>query len=409
MKVLVADRLDPHALEELKHLGAELVYAPDVPAEALAAKLEGVGVLVVRAKRVDSFAIDAGRSLHLIVRAGAGVQNIDVAAASSRGIYVAHCPGKNAIAVAELTMGLIMAVDRRIPDAVAQLRAGRWERALLARADGLFGQTLGLAGFGAIAREVATRAKAFGMQVVAHGRSLNAARAAEHGVAYARTLEELASRSQVLSLHLPLSSSTRGVVDARVLGALLERAILVNTARAELIDEAALADAIVKRKLRVGLDVFTGAPDRSEHKEQGSVPYRGSLFGLDGIVYGTPSIGAATVQAQAAVASETVRIVRSFLRTGDVPGCVNVCATSPARYQMVIRCLDKVGVLANVLGVVKRHGLNVEELASTIFDGAIAACTKLRLSGRPSEACVSEIKAFEEVFHVDVVALPNMA
>ncbi|MBL8716445.1 MAG: D-3-phosphoglycerate dehydrogenase [Myxococcales bacterium] len=403
MKLLVADRLEPLALEELKHLGAELVYEPDIPAEALAAKLEGVGVLVVRSKKVDSFAIDAGRHLHLIVRAGAGTQNIDVAAASARGIYVAHCPGKNAIAVAELTMALIAAIDRRIPDAVAQLRAGRWERADLSRADGLFGRTLGLAGFGAIAREVSLRARAFGMNVVAHGRSLTPQRAAEHGVGHARSLEELASRSQIFSVHLPLSTGTRGVIDKKVFAALPERAIFVNTARAEVVDEEALVEAVEKRRLRVGLDVFADAP------HAGSAPYDGRLLGLDGLVYGTPNVGAATAQAQSAVASETVRIIRSFLRLGDVPNCVNICATSPARYQMVIRCLDKVGVLANVLGVVKRHGLNVEELASTIFEGATAACTKLRVTGRPSEACVSEIKAFAEVFHVDVVALPNMA
>lgn len=403
MKLLVADKFEDRALEELKHLGLEVVYEPEITPETLATKLPGVGILIVRNKQVTAAAIEAGAQLHLIVRAGPGLQGIDVPAASARGVYVANCPGKNAIAVAELTMALICAIDRRIPDAVAQLRSGRWERGELSRADGLFGKTIGLAGFGAIAREVAVRAKAFGMNVIANGRSLTPQKAAEHGVAHARTLEELASRSQVLSVHLPLSTSTKGAIDKAVLNALPEGSIFINTARPEVVDQAALADAIETRKLRVGLDVFEGEPGGT------SAAFESPLFQLDGVVYGTPHIGASTKQAEHALTAETVRIVRSFVRTGDVPNCVNVAATTPARYQMVVRSLDKVGVLANVLGVLKRHGLNVEELSSTIFDGAIAACTKIRVTGRPGEACVQEIKAFSEVLHVDVVALPNMA
>lgn len=403
MKLLVADKFESHAIEELKHLGLEVVYEPELSAETLPSKIAGVGVLVVRNTAVTSATIDAGAQLHLIVRAGPGTAGIDVAAASARGIYVAACPGKNAIAVAELVMGLITALDRRLPDAVAQLRSGRWERTELSRAEGLFGKNLGLAGFGAIAREVAVRAKAFGLNVIAQSRSLSLQRAAELAVGHAKNLEELASRSQILSVHLPLTSSTRGIVDKRVFDALPEGAIFINTARSEVVDQAALAEAIEKRGLRVGLDVFEGEP------QQGSAAFDSPLFQLDGTVYGTPHIGAATRQAEHAIANEVVRIVRSFLRTGDVPNCVNVMHTSPARYQMVVRSLDKVGVLANVLGVLKRHGLNVEELSSTIFDGAIAACTKIRVTGRPGEACVQEIKAFSEVLHVDVVALPNMA
>lgn len=403
MKLLVADKFEEQALEELRHLGLEVVYEPELDRDALASRVAGVGILVVRTTPVTAAAIEAGRHLNLIVRAGAGVNAIDVGAASARGIYVAHCPGKNAIAVAELAMALVAAIDRRIPDAVAQLRAGHWERTELSRADGLFGKTIGLAGFGAIAREVAVRAKAFGMTVAAHGRSLSPQRAAEQGVAHARSLEELASRSQIFSVHLPLTSSTRGIIDAKIFDALPPGAIFVNTARPEVVDHAALATAIERRGLRVGLDVFPDPP------QAGSAPFGSPLFRLDGLVYGTPNIGASTVQAQHAIAAETVRIIRAFLRTGDVPNCVNTIATSPARYQMVVRSLDKVGVLANVLGVVKRHGLNVEELSSTIFEGAIAACTKIRVTGRPSDACVQEIKAFSEVMHVDVVALPNMA
>ncbi|MGZ5967569.1 MAG: NAD(P)-dependent oxidoreductase [Polyangiales bacterium] len=402
MKLFVADKFDKSALEELRHLGGvEVVYEPEIDKDSLPAKLGNIGVLIVRDTQVTSAAIEAGAQLNLVVRAGAGTAGIDVQAASGRGVYVTHCPGKNAIAVAELAMGLVMAIDRRIPDAVSQLREGRFERTDLSKSDGLYGKTLGLAGFGPVAREVASRAKAFGMNVVVWSRNMTPQRANEHGVGYAKSIEDLAARSQILSLHLPLSSSTRGVIDAAVLKALPDRAILINTARSELIDFAALEKAIETKGLRVGFDVYPDEPTGSEGKP--------AIFAVPGLVYGTPHIGAATEQAESAITAETVRIVRSFLRTGDVPNCVNVAHTSPARYQMVVRSLDKVGVLANVLGVVKRHGLNIEELSSTIFDGAIAACTKIRLTGRPSEACVKEIKAFSEVLHVDVVPLPNMA
>jgi D-3-phosphoglycerate dehydrogenase / 2-oxoglutarate reductase len=406
MKLLIADKFEAHAIEELKHLAVEVVYDPELTKETLPSKLAGVGILVVRSTQVTSAAIEAGTALHLIVRAGAGTNTIDVQAAAARGIYVANCPGKNAVAVAELTMGLICALDRRIPDAVAQLRSSRWEKNELSKADGLHGKTLGLAGFGAIAREVAVRARAFGMNVLAMSRTLTVQRAAEHGVGFARSLEELASRSHVLSVHLPLTERTRGVISKSILDSLPDRAMVINTARFELLDYPALKQAVADKGLRVGLDVFPDEP------AGGSAAFESELFSTPpakGVIYGTPHIGASTTQAQNAIAAETVRIVRSFLVAGDVPNVVNVCARSPARYQMVVRSLDKVGVLANVLGVVKRHGLNVEELSSTIFDGAIAACTKFRVTGRPGEACIAEIRAFSEVMGVDVVALPNLA
>jgi D-3-phosphoglycerate dehydrogenase len=403
MKLLIADRFESHALEELRHLGVEVVYDPECTPESLPQKLAGVGILVVRSTEVRAAAIEAGRALHLIIKAGAGTTGIDLLSASARGIYVATCAGKDAVAVAELVMGLACALDRRIPDAVEQLRAGRWERAELSLAEGLHGRTMGVAGFGAVGREVALRARAFGMNVVAMSRTLTPQKAADSGVGFARSIEELASRSHVLSLHLPLTDRTRGMVSKSILAALPEKAMLINTARPELVDQDALREAVATRGLRVGLDVFAGEP------AEPSAAFSSPLLSAGGVVYGTPHIGASTAQAERSIAAETVRIVRSFVQTGEVPNCVNVSAISPARYLMVVRSLDKVGVLANVLGVVKRHGLNIEEVSSTIFDGAIAACTKFRVTGRPGEACIAEIKAFDEVFHVDVVALPNRA
>jgi D-3-phosphoglycerate dehydrogenase len=402
MRLLLADKIDTHALEELRVLGVEIVSRPELTKETLPSALDGVGILVVRSTEVTADAIAAAKHLNLIVRAGVGLGNIDVPAASARGVYVANCPGKNAAAVAELTMGFILSLDRRIVDATVELRTGRWEKARYAAARGLYGRRIGIAGLGAIGREVLSRARCFGLEPHAWSRSLTPGRASKLDVGYARTLQELAARSDVLTLHLPPSAQTRGIVSRDVLEALPDGAILVNTARHELVDLVALEELIPKKGLRVGLDVFPDEPP-------GTAGANAARLLEKGVVYGTPHIGAATEQAQRAIAHETARIIRSFLTEESVPNVVNICATSPARFAVVLRMMDKVGVLANTLAVFKRHGINIEEISNTVFDGAVATCTKLRITARPSEACLKEIRAFDEVLHVDIVPLPNLA
>jgi D-3-phosphoglycerate dehydrogenase len=405
MRLLIADKLHPRAIEELKSLPVEVVYEPELTKETLEKKIAGFGILVVRSTEVTAAAVEAARQLHLIVRAGAEYSTIDVRAASKRGIYVANCPGKNAAAVAELVMGLVVCLDRRIPDAVAALRAGKWERAEYSVAEGLHGKTMGIAGLGAIGLEVAHRARAFGLHVIAWSRGLGPARAAELGVTGVASIDELAHKSQILSVHLPLNDRTRQIVSRKVLDLLPERAIFVNAARADLVDYAALRDAVDKRGLRAALDVYPAEP-----RGRGAIaPDIFAPSAKGGLVYGTPHIAAATDQAQLAIATETVRVIRSFLFEGNVPNVVNVLTTSVARFQIVIRMMDKVGTFANVLAVLKRHGINVEEVTNTIFEGGGAACAKLRVLSRPTEACLSEIRAFDEVLHVDMVTLPIFA
>ena len=160
MKVLVADKFEQSGLDALKAAGCDVIFDPEASGDALVGAIQKTQapVLVVRSTQVTDAMMDAG-ALSLIVRAGAGVNTIDVSAASKRGIYVSNCPGKNSVAVAELTMGLILALDRRIPDNVAELRAGTWNKKEYSKAKGLMGQTLGLLGFGHIGREVAKRAR----------------------------------------------------------------------------------------------------------------------------------------------------------------------------------------------------------------------------------------------------------
>jgi D-3-phosphoglycerate dehydrogenase len=407
MRLLIADKLHPRAIDELRALPLEVEYAPDLTAEKLETRIRGYGILVVRSTPVTAKAIEAAPELNLVVRAGAQVATIDVRTASRRGVYVANCPGKNAAAVAELVYGLMIAIDRRIIDGTTSLRAGKWQRAEYGKAEGLWGKTLGVAGLGAIGREVAFRARAFGLEPVGWGRAFSPARARELGIAHASSLEELASRSQILTLHLALNERTRNIVSEHVLSKLPRHAIFINTARADLVDQAALLRAVRDRNLRVGIDVFDNEPKGKDTFEPKGFDITPSADG--GFVYGTPHIAASTDQAQLAIATETVRVIRSFLLEGVVPNVVNVINASAARFLLVIRMLDKVGTFANVLNVIKRHGINVEEIANTVFEGGGAACAKLHVASRPSEACIQEICAFAEVLHVDVVTLPNLA
>lgn len=406
MRLLIADKLHPRAIEELRALPIDVVYEPELTRESLEERLGGVGVLVVRSTEVTAAAIENAKQLNLIVRAGAEYATIDVRAASKRGIYVANCPGKNASAVGELVYGLMIALDRRIPDAVNSLRSGKWERKEYGKAEGLFGKTLGIAGMGAIGRDVAQRARAFGLTPIAWSRSLTVARATELGVGHAASIDELASRSQILTLHLALNDRTRHIVNRRVLELMPDRSMIINTARADLVDQDAMFAAVEKRAFRVGVDVFPDEPRMNR-----SFPAADSIksYPSGGLVYGTPHIAAATDQAQLAIAAETVRVVRSFLLEARVPNVVNVSSSTAARFQLVIRMMDKVGTFAHVLAVLKRHGINVEEVTNTVFEGGVAACAKLRLLLRPTESCLAEIKAFDEVLHVDLVTLPMLA
>ncbi|HEY2510649.1 MAG TPA: NAD(P)-dependent oxidoreductase, partial [Polyangiaceae bacterium] len=363
MRLLIADKLHPRAVEELRSLPVHVEYDPEITKETLENKLPGVGILVVRSTEVTAQALERARELNLIVRAGAEFSTIDVRAAAKRGVYVANCPGRNAGAVAELAMALMIAIDRRIPDAVASLRGGRWERTEYGKAEGIYGKTLGIAGLGAIGREVAARARGFGLHVAAWSRSLTPSKANDLGIEHAGSIEQLAAKSNILSIHLPLTERTRKLVGKKVFDALPPKAIFLNLARADLVDYDALRDAVRARGLRAGLDVYPDEP-------RGSKAFASDLFSLEsssgGFVYGTPHIAASTDQAQLAIATETVRVIRQFLLEGTVLNVVNVQPASAGRFLLVVRMVDKVGTFANVLAVIKRHGINVEEVANTV-------------------------------------------
>ena len=396
MKILIADSFPRERLADLAALGLTVDHRADVPVKDLPAAAADASILVVRSKQVGADVFAAARALSLVVRAGAGVNTIDVSAASRKGVYVANCPGQNAVAVAELAMGLVVAADRRIPDNVAALRAGRWEKKTFSEARGLYGRTLAVLGLGPIGREMARRAQGFGMRVVGWSRSLDDARARALGIERAADPASAAGGADVVSLHLPLKPETRGIVSRAILEALKPGAILVNTARAELVDQDALLEVARAGRIRVALDVYAGEP------EKGHAEFHSELAKLPN-VYGTHHIGASTEQAQDAIARETVRIVEVYLREGAVPNCVNVARKSPAKARLVVRHLDQVGVLAGVLTVIREAGINVEQVHNTVFEHAMAACCTIELDERPSAQVIERIRRPDEVIFVECV------
>jgi D-3-phosphoglycerate dehydrogenase len=390
MNVLVADRFEQSGLDALTRAGCNVVYRPELQGGALARGIleSGAEVLVVRSTAVDGPMLEAA-SLSLIVRAGAGYNTIDVATASTRGIYVSNCPGRNSIAVAELAFGLILALDRRIPDNVVELRRGIWNKKEFAKARGLFGRTIGIIGWGNIGQEMASRARAFGMPLVVWSRRFTNGGANAHAQPDPMTIvaspQEAAGRCDVLSLHLALTSDTRGLVDSTVLDQLKPGSYLINTARAELVDQAALERAIRERNIRVGLDVFASEPDGA------AGDFSDPIVTWPG-VYGTHHIGASTDQAQEAVAAEAVRIVTTYKQTGKVLNVVNLARKTPATHMLIVRHRDRPGVLAHVFERLRAGNINVQETENVIFEGAEAAVARINVDGEPSPALLATIQ-----------------
>jgi D-3-phosphoglycerate dehydrogenase len=390
VKVLVADKFEQSGIDGLEAAGCHVIYQPDLKDDGLtqAVKETGADVLVVRGTAVTAPTLEAG-SLSLVVRAGAGYNTIDVATASTRGIYVSNCPGKNAIAVAELAFALLLSLDRRVPDNVAELRAGRWNKKEYSKARGVFGRTLGLLGYGNIGQEMAKRAHAFGMPIVVWSRRFASRRDSVDDqpvpLSVARSPQEVADRCDVLSVHLALNSETRGLVDGSVLERLKPGSYFINTARAEVVDYGALERVVRERGIKVGLDVFASEPT------SGTAEFKDTLATLPN-VYGTHHIGASTDQAQDAIAAETVRIVSAYKDTGKVPNVVNLAKQTPATHMLVVRHRDRPGVLAHVLEHLRNGNINVQEMDNVIFEGAHAAVARINLDGAPSEATLRQVQ-----------------
>jgi D-3-phosphoglycerate dehydrogenase len=332
---------------------------------------------------------------------------------------VANCPGKNSIAVAELAFGLILSLDRRIPDNVADLRAGKWNKKEYSKSRGLYGRTLGLLGFGRIGQEMAKRAQAFGMNLAIWseigieigrdglpvdmpllvGLRPSSGYPLEPFVRVFDTPGDVAEHCDVLSVHVALNETTRGLVDASVLGRLRPGSLFVNTARGEVVDYKALESVVREKHVRAAVDVFAKEP----------ATLTGDFIDAltrSPLVYGTHHIGASTDQAQEAIASETVRIVLTYKQSGRVPNVVNLARKTPATHVLIVRQQDKPGVLAHVFERLREVGINVHETENIIFAGAEAAVARLSLEGNPTADVVAAIKnGNPHVLDVHVVAI----
>ena len=319
MNVLLADAFPQPQLERLRGEGHECELAPALTGDDLPGALPGFEALVVRSTRVGPAALEAADSLKVVVRAGAGTNTIDTVRARELGIDVCNVPGANALAVAELTLGLIISADRRIPDNVADLRNGAWNKKRYSGARGLFGRSLGIVGVGAIGMAVAERAAAFGMRilVIASPRRGEAARQrlAAIGATELPSLDELAEQSDFLSVHVPGGPQTKGLVGRDILARMRPGAVLVNTSRSDVVDETALVEALDTKDLRAVLDVYDDEPASGEARFDSPLARHPN-------VYGTHHIGASTEQAQLAVADGVVEVIAAFV-DGKVINCVN--------------------------------------------------------------------------------------
>ena len=314
MRVLVADPLDREAVEKLKASGLDVIERSGLKGPDLIAALGDVqGILVRGATKVTADVLHGAPSLRAVVRAGTGLDNVDVAAARERSVKVSNTPTANSVSVAELVFGLVLALERHLVEAASDLRRGHWEKTKYAGRE-IAGRTLGLLGFGAIGRAVAVRARAFEMPVIACD-PLLATWPSEFAWARSVARDELFAGADILSIHVPLTPETRGAVGARELALMRRDAILVHAARGGVVDEAALLAALQSGALRgAALDVFEHEPPMGP---LGGPP--GQPGGVHPLlahpnVIATPHLGAATAEAQRRAGMEAVEIMIRALK-----------------------------------------------------------------------------------------------
>lgn len=395
MKVLIADKLAEVTVKELEALGAKVTMQPDLSAEDLPQAIGDAEILVVRSTKVTKATIEKAHALSLIIRAGAGVNTIDLDCASSYGIYVTNCPGKNTAAVAELAIGLLIAADRNIVSASGDLRNGKWRKKFYgSNANGLKGRTLGIIGLGSIGKAVARRAQGLDMQIAAWSRSLTPEIAEELEIESVDSPLKLAEISDAVTVHLAATGETRHIINKEFLNRMKPGAILINTSRGEVVDTAALKMAIDEKGIKVGMDVYENEP------AGGEAPFEAT--GLAAAVTCTPHIGASTAQASEAIAAEVVNIVRAYRDTGTPINVVNIQKQSPAVNNLVIRHFNKVGVLAGVLDELRGANINIEEMQNIIFEGGHAASCTLRLDDSVPANLLPRLENMENIIQVSV-------
>ncbi|MEO5898269.1 MAG: phosphoglycerate dehydrogenase [Vicinamibacterales bacterium] len=351
MKIVVADQLPASAIELLRSISGWTIDArPQRTPEQLAPDLAEADALIVRsATTVNRDLIAAAPRLRVIARAGTGVDNVDVEAATERGILVMNAPGANSVSVAELAMALMLTLSRGIAGADAAMKKGVWDKKRLVGAE-LRGKTLGIIGLGRIGQEVSTRARAFGMKLVAHDPFISEQVAASLEIELL-SVDELCAAADYITLHVPATPETRHLISKERLARCKAGVRIVNTARGELIDEEALADAIEAGAVAgAGLDVFQNEP-----------PGQTRLISMRQVV-ATPHIAASTTEAQELVGIETAAAVRDFLQSGTIGSAVNfpsVRGDDATRLRPYMLLAERMGALISQLGSGRTHALGI--------------------------------------------------
>ena len=381
MKILVADKLAETALAQLRTLVDSVTVNPELNHDTLPGAISDHDILIVRSTKVTRATIEAGTHLSMIIRAGAGVNTIDIETANERGIHVTNCPGRNNDAVAELTMGFLVSADRSLANATMDMRGGKWRKKDYGKARGLKGRTLGIIGFGAIGRSVARRAQAFEMNIIAWDKVLTPQGAEDAGVAYAATLAEIGQQADAVTVHLASTKETKGLINRTLFDSMKNGSIFINTSRGDVVNTADLKQAILAKNLKVGLDVFDNEPsgDTADFND----------VDLAKMITCTPHIGASTDQSTEAIAQEVIHIVNTYIKTGKPLNTVNLRAPSEDRCHLVVRHYNRVGVLAKILDALRDESINVEEMENTHFQGDKTASCSLALDKRPQPATVA--------------------
>ena len=401
MHIVLVDSVAPHFVAQIESMGHTCSSLSSAQRDHLVGNIAHADVMIVRSSVVSADVISAAPRLGLIVRAGAGTDTIDVEAASEAGIYVCNVPGKNAVAVAELVMGLMIAIDRKIPAANADFAHGVWNKAHYAQAQGLKGQALAILGLGNIGFEVAARAKSFGL-------SLHALRSADRSPIRQQKIEELEIQlhgthsdllgaADIVTLHLPLTVDTQNIVNSQFLNHMKPGAMLINTSRGGLVNEESLLQAMNERDIRVGLDVYSSEPT------EGFSEWTSPLSGHPNFV-GTHHIGASTHQARDAIADGALETIREYER-GIPPNCVNIANRPLGECAIAVRHRDEIGVLAEVLSCLRTAGINVQQMRNEIFEGnaSTAAIATIRVSQRPTVSTIQSLEKLENVLRIDVL------
>ncbi len=350
MKIVLAEKVSPATLAVFAAEPGWEVLTHDKLPDGLPAALQDADALVVRsAVQVDDALMEQAPKLRVVGRAGVGVDNIDADAATRRGIVVMNTPGANAVAVAELTIGLMLALARKVPAANASMHAGKWEKKSLQGAE-LRGKTLGILGLGRIGLEVAKRAKGFGLEIIGSDPFVSAAVARENGIKLV-TLDELIAGSDYLTLHVGLTPQTTGVINAKTLAKMKKGIRIINCARGELIEDGALVEALKSGQVAgAALDVFTVEPPKDS-------PYAA----LENVIL-TPHVAGSTAEAQEAVGIQIARQVRDYLKLGVVQNAVNLPSLSHEEYVQLSPYIDLASRLGSFLAQTGKGGIEAIQL-----------------------------------------------